>query len=106
MKVGDREYTLDDCWSLELNSRVAWNIVQPGSMEKQLWKGEEDESEMGSEFGAEDEDYSDEDEDDDDEDEEVVYTRIMVWDGVTGDTEVSSVVPCCCCRTRVRDEIT
>ncbi|CAM9917184.1 unnamed protein product, partial [Laminaria digitata] len=67
---GDREFTLDDCWTLELNSRVAWKRVQEGSMDAQMWKGEEDESEMGSEWGEEDDDDED-DEDDDEEDDEV-----------------------------------
>eukprot|EP00903_Cladosiphon_okamuranus_P016175 g14926.t1 len=56
LEVGDREFTLDDCWSLELNTRVAWKRVQEGTMDEQMWKGEEDESEMGSEWGEEDDD--------------------------------------------------
>lgn len=71
-QVGDREFTLDDCWALELNTRVAWKRVQEGSMGAQMWKGEEDESEMGSEWGEEEEEDEDSDaEEDDEEDEEV-----------------------------------
>lgn len=36
-------------------------------MDQQMWKGEEDESEMGSEFGEEEEDCDDSDEDSDEE---------------------------------------
>ncbi|CAN0557050.1 unnamed protein product, partial [Ectocarpus sp. 12 AP-2014] len=61
---GDREFTLDDCWSLELNTRVAWKRVQEGTMDEQMWKGEEDESEMGSEWGEEESDSNDSDDDD------------------------------------------
>lgn len=32
VQVGDREFTLDDCWSLELNTRVAWKRVQEVSV--------------------------------------------------------------------------
>lgn len=62
LEVGDREFTLDDCWSLELNTRTSWTRVQAGSMDEQMWKGEEEESELGSEFGEE-EDYDESDED-------------------------------------------
>ncbi|CAM9991694.1 unnamed protein product, partial [Ectocarpus sp. 13 AM-2016] len=71
LEVGDREFTLDDCWSLELNTRVAWKRVQEGTMDEQMWKGEEDESEMGSEWGEEESDSDDDDDDDDDGGEEV-----------------------------------
>ncbi|CAM9403618.1 unnamed protein product [Choristocarpus tenellus] len=63
LEVGDREFTLDDCWTLELNTRTYWTKVQPGTMDEQAWKGEEEE---GSEFdtGGDDEDYDDEDDED------------------------------------------
>ena len=60
-KVGDREYTLDDCWALDLNTRLAWKCLQKGTMDEQMWKAEEEDSEMGSEWGEEEEeDGSDE----------------------------------------------
>lgn len=68
--MGDREFTLDDCWSLELNTRVAWKKVQEGTMDAQMWKGEEDESEMGSEWGEEDDDDDDDEYDDSEDGEE------------------------------------
>lgn len=43
-------------------------------MDEQMWKGEEDESEMGSEWGEE-EDEDDEYDEDDDEDEEEVRRK-------------------------------
>lgn len=77
-QVGDREFTLDDCWALELNTRVAWKRVQEGSMDEQLWKGEEDESEMGSEWGEEDSDEDSDYDGEEDEEEEVrKNTRVV-----------------------------
>ncbi|CAM9309596.1 unnamed protein product [Ascophyllum nodosum] len=69
LEVGDREYTLDDCWALDLNTRLAWKCLQKGTMDEQMWKAEEEDSEMGSEWGEEEEeDGSDEEGSDQEED--------------------------------------
>lgn len=59
---GDREITLDDCWSLDLKRLDEWKLLLPGTMAEQEWKGEVSETEESSD-GDED---SDEDEEDDD----------------------------------------
>ena len=41
LEVGDREVTLDDCWSLDLVKREAWVCLWEGSMHRQVWKGVE-----------------------------------------------------------------
>lgn len=62
--------------------------MQAGTMEEQVWKGEEEESEMGSEFAEDEEDGSQSDADGDsdneehgDEDDEQVHFRRtdFVW---------------------------
>jgi len=45
LEVGDREVTLDDLWSLELQKREEWVCIHPGSMHKQVWKGVESDNE-------------------------------------------------------------
>jgi N-acetylneuraminic acid mutarotase len=39
LEVGDREVTLDDCWSFDLRRRDQWVCVHPGTMHKQVWRG-------------------------------------------------------------------
>jgi len=39
LEVGDREVTLDDCWSIDLNKRDKWCCIWPGQMHCQVWKG-------------------------------------------------------------------
>ncbi|KAL7469925.1 hypothetical protein ACHAXS_010194 [Conticribra weissflogii] len=39
LEVGDREVTLDDCWSIDLNKRDKWCCIWPGQMHRQVWKG-------------------------------------------------------------------
>ena len=39
LEVGDREVTLDDCWSIDLNKRDKWTCIFPGQMHRQVWKG-------------------------------------------------------------------
>ncbi|RMX66282.1 hypothetical protein DD238_003111 [Peronospora effusa] len=63
---GDREITLDDCWSLDLKRLDEWKQVLPGTMSHQIWKGEVSETEESSD----DDDDGDFDDDDDDDDEE------------------------------------
>ena len=45
LEVGDREITLDDCWSIDLQKREEWKCVWNGSMHKQVWKGAESDNE-------------------------------------------------------------
>jgi len=42
LEVGDREVTLDDCWSIDLQRRNGWTCVWPGTMHRQVWKGVEE----------------------------------------------------------------
>ncbi|KAE8991388.1 hypothetical protein PR002_g20864 [Phytophthora rubi] len=67
---GDREITLDDCWSLDLKRLEEWKQVLPGTMSQQIWKGEMSETEESSDGDDDDDDddFDDDDEDDDDED--------------------------------------
>lgn len=64
---GDREITLDDCWSLDLKRLDEWKMLLPGTMAEQVWKGEVSETEESSD-GEDDSDDDDEDDDDDDDD--------------------------------------
>ncbi|ETW02247.1 hypothetical protein H310_05799 [Aphanomyces invadans] len=61
LEDGDREITLDDCWSLDLKRMDEWVEVLPGTMAEQLWKGEVSDTEDST---------YDSDDDDDEEDEE------------------------------------
>mmetsp|Transcript_4199 Transcript_4199/g.6417 ORF Transcript_4199/g.6417 Transcript_4199/m.6417 type:complete len:731 (+) Transcript_4199:102-2294(+) len=63
VEVGDREVTLDDCWSIDLNKRDKWTCIWPGQMHKQVWKGvDDDDSYISSDQGGDDdEDSLDED---------------------------------------------
>ncbi len=45
LEVGDREVTLDDVWSLELQKREEWVCIHEGSMHKQVWKGVDSDNE-------------------------------------------------------------
>ncbi|EGZ21878.1 hypothetical protein PHYSODRAFT_491177 [Phytophthora sojae] len=72
---GDREITLDDCWSLDLKRLEEWKQVLPGTMSQQIWKGEVSETEESS-TGEDDDDDDDFDEDDEDEDDEDDVGRI------------------------------
>ncbi|CAH0476097.1 unnamed protein product [Peronospora belbahrii] len=64
---GDREITLDDCWSLDLKRLDEWKQVLPGTMSHQIWKGEMSETEESSD----DDDDSASDDEDDSEEEDV-----------------------------------
>nr|CCA25089.1 conserved hypothetical protein [Albugo laibachii Nc14] len=55
---GDREITLDDCWSLDLKRLDEWKEILPGTVSEQIWKGTTSETE----------DSFDEEDSDDDED--------------------------------------
>lgn len=42
---GDREITLDDCWSLDLKRLDEWKEILPGTVSDQIWKGTTSETE-------------------------------------------------------------
>uniref|UniRef100_A0A7S1GPI2 DUF4110 domain-containing protein n=1 Tax=Cyclophora tenuis TaxID=216820 RepID=A0A7S1GPI2_CYCTE len=70
LEVGDREVTLDDCWSLDLRKRDQWNCLWPGTMHKQVWRGaihDDDDSYISGSGGGIDDDEDDDDEVEDDE---------------------------------------
>jgi hypothetical protein len=67
VEVGDREVTLDDCWSIDLNKcDKKWTCIYPGRMHKQVWKGvdSDNDSYISSDQGADDDANSDDDDDD------------------------------------------
>ena len=64
VEVGDREVTLDDCWSIDVNKcDKKWNCIYPGRMHKQVWKGvdSDNDSYISSDQGADDDADSDDD---------------------------------------------
>ncbi|KAF9126155.1 hypothetical protein BGW39_006840 [Mortierella sp. 14UC] len=70
LEVKDREYTLDDFFSLNLDKMNEYICLRASEFESQLWLGEDsDDEEEGEDDGDDDED-EDEDEDDEDEDDE------------------------------------
>ncbi|OWY98875.1 hypothetical protein PHMEG_00030238 [Phytophthora megakarya] len=69
---GDREITLDDCWSLDLKRLDEWKQVLTGTMSQQIWKGEMSETEESSDGDDDDDDDDDFDDEDDDDDEDEV----------------------------------
>ena len=69
LEVGDREVTLDDCWSYDLNGKAGWACLWPGTMHRQVWRGIDSDvdgdSYVSSDAGAlDDDDESDDGEDD------------------------------------------
>jgi len=67
LEVGDREVTLDDCWSYDLTGRSGWTCLWPGTMHRQVWRGIDSDvdgdsyvsSDQGGDVDGEDEDGSD-----------------------------------------------
>ncbi|KAL9185020.1 hypothetical protein ACHAXT_002797 [Thalassiosira profunda] len=61
LEVGDREVTLDDCWSIDLNKRDKWTCIWPGQMHRQVWKGvdSDNDSYISSDQAGDDDDESD-----------------------------------------------
>lgn len=51
--------TLNDCWSLDLNTRDAWKQILPGTMDRMVWKGEADDSTQGTGGISEEEEEDD-----------------------------------------------
>ena len=74
LEVGEREVTLDDCWSIDLNKREEWNCIWNGTMHKQVWKGAESDNEsyISSGAGTGGMESDDEDDDFDEFDEDIV----------------------------------
>lgn len=73
LEVGDREVTLDDCWTMDLRKRTHWECLWEGTMHKQVWRGaihDDDDSYISAGTGADD-DSDDDDESGDDEENEV-----------------------------------
>ncbi|KAL3802610.1 hypothetical protein HJC23_011934 [Cyclotella cryptica] len=62
LEVGDREVTLDDCWSIDMNKREKWTCIWPGQMHRQVWKGidSDNDSYISSDQGAEESDENEE----------------------------------------------
>lgn len=49
VELGKQEFTLDDCWSLNLTTREKWNIILPGHLDSHPWNEEpDDEEDTGS----------------------------------------------------------
>ena len=70
LEVGDREVTLDDCWSFDLRKRDKWECLWKGTMHRQVWRGaihDDDDSYVST--GANGDDNSEGSSDDDDDDE-------------------------------------
>ncbi|KAL3821839.1 hypothetical protein ACHAXA_002592 [Cyclostephanos tholiformis] len=86
LEVGEREVTLDDCWSIDLNKRDKWTCIWPGQMHLQVWKGvdSDNDSYISSDQGGDGGDNSDVNaaefepilEDEDDEESEEAEKRI------------------------------
>ncbi|KAI1319979.1 hypothetical protein EDD11_002310 [Mortierella claussenii] len=72
LEVKDREYTLDDFFSLNLDKMTEYICLRESEFESQLWLGEEsdDDEDEEDEEGESDEDDDDDDEEDEDEEEE------------------------------------
>ncbi|KAH9129334.1 hypothetical protein AeMF1_000620 [Aphanomyces euteiches] len=68
LEDGDREITLDDCWSLDLKRMDEWVEILPGTMAEQMWKGDVSDTEDST---------LDDDEDDDDDDDEEEFTEYV-----------------------------
>ena len=62
LEVGEREVTLDDLWSIDLNKREHWTCISPGQMHRAIWKGgDDDDSYISSDQAADsDDDHGDE----------------------------------------------
>lgn len=63
LEVGDREITLDDCWSFDLRKRDKWECINEGTMHKQVWRGavfDDDDSYISTGVGSDDDDDLDE----------------------------------------------
>lgn len=57
LEVGDREITLDDCWSFDLRKRDEWKCINEGTMHKQVWRGaafDDDDSYISTDVGGDD----------------------------------------------------
>ncbi|KAG9463845.1 hypothetical protein GDO78_020957 [Eleutherodactylus coqui] len=68
-EVGDRQFTLNDLYSLDLHKLEEWKVLVEMDPKMQEWLGESDSEEEGAE-GGEDEDEEEDSEEEDDSDEE------------------------------------
>ncbi|CDI76318.1 kelch motif domain-containing protein, putative [Eimeria acervulina] len=59
MELGNKEITLDDCWSLNLNKRDRWVRVLEGTMHEQEWQGESEAESGGGSDSEDDSNFSD-----------------------------------------------
>ncbi len=69
-EVKDKEVTFDDCWTLDLNARDKWVNKIQGTMDQQVWLGEDESEDDDDEFDSEDFDSSDFSESDSEEEQE------------------------------------
>lgn len=69
-EVNDKEVTYDDCWALDLNARDKWTQRLTGTMDQQVWLGEDESEGDDEEFDSSDFDSSDDDDEDDEEGED------------------------------------
>jgi len=65
LEVGDREITLDDLWSIDLQKREEWSCIWRGSMHQQVWKGVDSDLDNASYISTGDDRMEDIDEDSD-----------------------------------------
>lgn len=63
-EVADREITMDDCWSLDMKKLDAWHPVLEGTMDEQVWKGDDSDAD-DSYNGSDDDDMYTDDESED-----------------------------------------
>ncbi|KAF9369383.1 hypothetical protein CPB97_003639, partial [Podila verticillata] len=70
LEVRDREYTLDDFFSLNLDKMTEYICLRESEFESQLWLGESSDDEDEDEDGDDDEDDEDDDEEEDEEEAE------------------------------------
>ena len=90
LEVGDREVTLDDCWSIDLNKRERWACIWPGSMHKQVWRGVAEDDESYISTGVDDS----EGEDDDDDNDWMLSEAISEEEGEDGDAAPNEKEKC------------
>ncbi|KAF9111143.1 hypothetical protein BGX27_005351 [Mortierella sp. AM989] len=70
LEVKDREYTLDDFFSLNLDKMTEYICLRESEFESQLWLGEESDGDEEDDDEDDDDDEDGEDDDDDDEEED------------------------------------
>eukprot|EP00915_Cephaloidophora_sp_WS-2016_P003791 GHVH01005076.1.p1 GENE.GHVH01005076.1~~GHVH01005076.1.p1 ORF type:complete len:740 (+),score=149.60 GHVH01005076.1:40-2259(+) len=78
VEVGKREVTLDDMWTLNLNTRSAWVCISRGSLDSQVWIDDCDDEEAANEKTESEDYYSDSDDEwwRSEEDEEIALSEV------------------------------